>query len=187
MNEFHAWLWRINRKGTSVTDLSEMTGYSREKVKEFIDAHRWERGEVVMSREQLTQAYVIEGKSIRVIAEMLWCSKDAVHRHLKQYGIRRASVCALSQNSNNVGHEHEQRITALREKNIEKYYAWKDEWGDRQPNRYTRPPDADEQLAEMAEMAEYEWSYKEIGGVFCLSADAVAKRLSRAGMTPTLT
>lgn len=187
MNAFHAWLWRMNRKGTPITELAEITGHSREKIRECIDSHRWERGEVVMSKEQLTQAYVLEGKSIRVIAGMLWCSKDAVHRHLRQYGIHRGSVAQLSQNVKSAGHEHQQRITALREKNIEKYYAWKDAFGGRQPNRYTRPSDANEQLAEMAEMAEYGWSYKEIGEVFCLSADAVAKRLARAGMTPTLT
>lgn len=56
-----------------------------------------------------------------------------------------------------------------------------------QPNRYTRPDDADEMIAEMAEMREYGWTYEEIGYAFLISGEAVSARLKRAGCRPTVT
>ena len=39
------------------------------------------------SKEDLVRLYVKEGKAIREVAAVLGCSKDAVHRALKKYGI----------------------------------------------------------------------------------------------------
>lgn len=89
MNEFYAWLWRMNRKGKTLDDLSEMTGLSRDKIGRHIQSHRWERGEVVMSAKQLTQAYVVEGKTIHQIAEQMLCTDEAVRKHMIKYNIQR--------------------------------------------------------------------------------------------------
>ena len=61
------------------------------------------------------------------------------------------------------------------------------EFGNCQPNRYTRGAEADDDAREMAQMREEGYSYQEIGETFNLSADAVFKRLDRAGLRPTVT
>ena len=89
MNEFHAWLWRQQRQGKSLDDLAELTGLSRDKINRCIQLHRWDRGEVVMSPRQLTQAYIVEGKTIQEIADSQMCSYEAVRRHMVKYNIPR--------------------------------------------------------------------------------------------------
>jgi transposase-like protein len=42
-------------------------------------------------KDRLTKLYVKEGRSIRDIAETLGCSKDIVHRRLKEFGIKARS------------------------------------------------------------------------------------------------
>jgi len=39
------------------------------------------------SKEDLIKLYVLEERSVRAVAAVLGCSKDAVYRGLKQYGI----------------------------------------------------------------------------------------------------
>lgn len=111
MNPFHAWLWRMQRKGYSLDDLSEMTGLSRDKINRYIKDHRWDRGEVVMSAKQLTQAYVVEGKSIREIADQFFCTYSAVYRHLEKYNIQRRPRYVIQKLQMRDNGE-EQRITA---------------------------------------------------------------------------
>ena len=48
------------------------------------------------AKENLIRLYVKEGKSIREVAAVLCCSKDAVHRALKKYGIKARSNASRS-------------------------------------------------------------------------------------------
>jgi DNA invertase Pin-like site-specific DNA recombinase len=48
-------------------------------------------------KEDLVRLYVLEGRSIRDVSEALGCTKDAVHRGLKKYGIEARTPARRSQ------------------------------------------------------------------------------------------
>lgn len=88
------WLWCQHCRGKKKTldQLSEETGLSRYQIHRAVMSYRRESGEVVMSKVQLSTMYTVERCSIKAIADRLFCSEDAVRRHLIQYGIPRRPV-----------------------------------------------------------------------------------------------
>lgn len=89
MNPFHAWLWRSQKAGHSLDTLAEWTGLSRYAINRRIMSHRYDSGEVMMTKDDLVEAYTVEMKSIHQIAEQYLCSDESVRWHLIRYGIPR--------------------------------------------------------------------------------------------------